>query len=175
MANTNSTGSVAKAPKANAIVKSDLALLEEYSRRAWSIHNVLSFMSSAVDDDDADALPIKCTLIDLEQSAFDLATELGDESDEIGVARRTEPMSDQSRSNLLMEFSRRSLFLCHVFSFMIETLGGDRAGELPVCSTLIELRELGTSLASDLSVAADAIVAAERATTTPLKREACHA
>ncbi|WP_044041841.1 hypothetical protein [Caballeronia insecticola] len=76
MAEINFTGSIPLVP-ANANTRE----LMDFSGRAYSLYNVLSFMTEAMDEDEPGGQPIKCTLVDLRGSAEKLAEDLQQASD----------------------------------------------------------------------------------------------
>lgn len=57
------------------------ACLQVDSRFAWKIYNVLAWMVEALPDDASDALPMRCTVVDLRQDVEKLVTSLMDLSD----------------------------------------------------------------------------------------------
>lgn len=69
---------------ANSIAMDDVVLerleklIGEKSGLAWKLYNGLAFMAAALDDDAADALPVRCTLLDLRDDMEQLATSLQD-------------------------------------------------------------------------------------------------
>ncbi|HDR9078214.1 TPA: hypothetical protein QDA98_000764 [Burkholderia vietnamiensis] len=88
MATANSTGSSHPPQGSGHRRPPDPKVLEDFSSRAWSIYNILSFMVEAVDDDATDGLPVRCTLVDMRQMVYELASGLGNASYELSRDER---------------------------------------------------------------------------------------
>lgn len=80
---------------ANSIATDDVVLqrldklIGEKSALAWKMHNLLAFMVEALPDDEGDALPVQCTLIDLRNDMEQLATSLQDSMHHARYAQET--------------------------------------------------------------------------------------
>lgn len=81
MAKVNSTGAHANPEIALCNAPASAALCT-FARRAWAVHNILTFMVEVIEDDTENGLPVRCTLTDMLGMISALANDLSDASDE---------------------------------------------------------------------------------------------